>query len=650
MKKLTGLVFFIVLHFSSGAQFSRYIIRLKDKQFNNFSILNPSQFLSQRAIDRRIRYNIPIDSTDLPVTQRYIDSIRLAGAVTILNTSKWLNQVAIRTTDATALARINNFPFVVSAAPIGSFAGTQDIPVNKDLDAPIADNIIHSPAPPESLTDHYSYGRSNGQVKIHQGQFLHNLGFRGEGMHLAMLDAGFYHYLSLPTFDSIRQNNQVLGTWDFVDNHSSVDEDHFHGMYCLSSIAANMPGVFVGTAPKTSFYLFRTEDVGSEYPIEEQNYAAGLERADSLGVNITSTSLGYFHFDNASLNYSYSDMNGNITISSRAADLASKKGMLNIVAAGNEGANAWHYLITPSDADSVLSVGAVDTLGNVPNFSSYGPSSDNQVKPGVASVGWNAVVANTTNGQPVYANGTSLACPNMAGLVTCLWQAFPELNNMQIISALQQSASRASNPNDRIGYGIPNMKKAFASIETSLFEKNGTVTNCFAELEFKAKTGSNIDLVVERKDPGSNTYTVVQTFQGQGNFAQHNFEYSDDLSAVPNGIIKYRASIRVEGDTTFYLDSLDLQHNASCIPDNNSVKVKPNPVIDDLTVTINRTTSNKVAIVLQNAAGQVIFKKQFQQIPGSRSEIIPMKKLSRGIYFLAVYVDDKKIETREILR
>ena len=181
-------------------------------------------------------------------------------------------------------------------------------------------------------------------------------------MQMVMLDAGFYHYLTLPTFDSIRINNQILGTWDFVSNNASVDEDHWHGMQCLSTIAANMPNTFVGTAPKASFYLYRTEDVLTEYPIEEQNYAAGLEKADSLGVEISSTSLGYFQFTNPIFNYTYADMNGNTSLSARAADMAARKGMLLIVAAGNEGTSAWHYLITPADADSVLAVGAVDTL------------------------------------------------------------------------------------------------------------------------------------------------------------------------------------------------------------------------------------------------------------------------------------------------
>ena len=475
MKKTLPLLgFFLLISLCNQAQFTRYIIRFKDKGTNPFSISNPSQYLTQRALDRRTRYNIAIDSSDLPITPRYIDSVRLAGTVTILNSSKWLNQVAIKTSDAAALAKINSFPFVMGTSPVGSRTAPGDIPVNKLLDSSLH-NTSFPPTTgrPENVNGYYNYGKSNGQVKIHQGDFLHNHGFRGEGMQMTVLDAGFYHYLSLPTFDSIRTNNQILGTWDFVANETSVDEDYVHGMQCLSTIAANIPGTFVGTAPKTKFYLYRTEDVSSEYPIEEQNLAAGAERSDSLGVDLCSISLGYNEFDNTQFNYTYADMNGNTSISARAVDFAAKKGMLMVIAAGNQGNDplppipgiSWHYLITPSDADSVLSVGAVDTTAQVAGFSSYGPSIDGQIKPGVAAVGWLAVVANSTTGLPNYGNGTSFATPNMAGISTCLWQAFPEISNMGIIDALELSASKYNNPDDRIGYGIPDAKKAFVILQ-----------------------------------------------------------------------------------------------------------------------------------------------------------------------------------------
>ena len=244
------LLTIILAGLNGQAQFSKYVIQLKDKAFNPYSISNPGAFLTQRSLDRRTRYNIAIDSTDLPVTQRYIDSIRLAGNVTILNTSKWLNQVAIQTTDVAALQKINNFPFVISSAPLAARTGTSAVNKKLDLGETPIPVLDQKPNGIENINAQFNYGQSNGQVKIHHGDFLHNHGFMGQQMQIAMLDAGFYHYQTLPTFDSMRNNNQVLGTWDFVVGNESVNEDNNHGMQCLSTIAANMPGKFVGTAPK----------------------------------------------------------------------------------------------------------------------------------------------------------------------------------------------------------------------------------------------------------------------------------------------------------------------------------------------------------------------------------------------------------------
>ncbi len=546
------------------SQQTRYIIELKDKAFNEFSIHVPAVFLSARALEHRARYHIAIDSTDLPVTQRYIDSIRLSGTVNILNTSKWLNQVAIQTTDAAALAKISSFPFVKSFRAIAARSAPPSRSNKFDLESIATAASSIEPMQTE-LTNLYNYGQSYGQVHLHQGEFLHNHGFSGQGMQLAMLDAGFPNYPTHPTFDSVRINNQFLGTWDFVNNSSNVNGFSSHGTLCLSIIAANNPGSFVGTAPKTSFYLFRTEDALPEEPIEEQNLAAALEKADSAGVNVASISLGYFTFDDPAYNYTYTDMDGNTTISAKAADFAAKKGMLVVVANGNEGTKPWRVLITPADADSVLSVGAVDVAGVVADFSSYGPSSDGQVKPGVAAVGRNAV-ANAGTASPVTYDGTSFACPNMAGLSTCLWQAFPESNNMGIISALQQSASKATTPDDRVGYGIPDMKKAFVILLKRFYTQKIQQAGCNVFINFTAKSSANMNFEVQRKLPADTDYTGIQTINGPGSFANGNFSYSDDLSSYSSPTtISYRIKMNIATDSSFYFDPVIINHNNSCI-------------------------------------------------------------------------------------
>lgn len=458
MKKyLLFLIILTSISFFSDAQFSKYLIRFKDKNGTPFSINNPSQFLSERSIQRRTRQNLPVDETDLPITPAYIDSVINVGNVIVLNRSKWLNQICIQTTDDNALAKINSFPFVLSASPLRRPLNVTSINRNK-FNEQISNTTAQQSL--QSINDHYNYGISYPQIHIHEGEFLHNNGFRGEGMLMAIMDVGFYHYQTLTAFDSLRNDNRIAETYDFVNNEVSVDEDGTHGMECLSIIASNRPGELVGSCPNAKFYLYRTEDVSSEYPIEEQNWVAAAERADSIGVDVFSTSLGYTTFDNSIFNHTYADLDGNKTIIAQGCDLAAKKGIISVVAAGNDGDNGWHYISTPADADSALTVGAVTADGTSAAFSSYGPSADGQVKPTVASVGQGTALI-SPNDQPVTGNGTSFATPNLAGLITCLWQAFPDFTNMEIVEAVKRSCPTYNTPDDRIGYGIPNFHKAF---------------------------------------------------------------------------------------------------------------------------------------------------------------------------------------------
>jgi serine protease AprX len=456
----------LLLQTGASAQFSRYVVQFTNKAGTPFSISNPSAYLSQKAIARRTRYGIAIDSSDLPVTPRYIDSIRLAGSVTILNISKWLNQVLIQTTDAAALTKIGSFSFVRAASPVGNRLALNPVSPSDKFSETV------NPLPPgygagqRSVNDFYNYGNSFGQVHIHEGEFLHNKGYRGRGITIAVFDAGFFGYLTNPVFDSIRNSGRVLGTWDFVTREAGVNEDHPHGMQCLSSIAANRPGAFVGTGPEASFYLFRTEDAATETPVEEQNWAAAAELADSLGVDMISCSLGYDNFDNPIFNHSYAQRDGNTTMITRAADLAAKKGIMVMNSAGNSGNSVGlgKFVSCPADGDSVVAVAACDVNGNIAGFSSWGPNGAGKQKPNITSVGAGAVISGF-DGSPGVGNGTSFSNPNVAGLIACLWQAFPEFSNMKLLDAVQKSSHLANNPNDRFGYGIPNFRKAYSLLK-----------------------------------------------------------------------------------------------------------------------------------------------------------------------------------------
>ncbi|MBA2423210.1 MAG: S8 family serine peptidase, partial [Chitinophagales bacterium] len=324
--------------FSQTSTYHRYIIEFIDKENNPYSVTNPSEYLSQRAIDRRTRYNIAITSNDLPVTPDYVEQVRNTG-VKLLNKSKWLNSISIETDDSLALLEIRAFPFVKSSAPIAPrVSGKRVSKQNESIS-------IAGKASGDHAID---YGKSVDEINMISGNSLHLQGFRGEGMMIAVFDVGFFNAPNLAVFDTLFSDGRVLGWWNFVNGDDSVFYDGTHGTAVLSTIAANIPGVMVGTAPESSFYLFKSEDPGSEYPIEEHNWAAAAERSDSIGVDIISSSLGYSRFDDTTFNHSYSDMDGNTTMVTRAADFAASKGMIVCSSAGNEGTKDWYYITAPA--------------------------------------------------------------------------------------------------------------------------------------------------------------------------------------------------------------------------------------------------------------------------------------------------------------
>jgi subtilisin family serine protease len=288
---------------------------------------------------------------------------------------------------------------------------------------------------------------------------MHNAGFRGEGMQIAVFDGGFPGVDKIPAFSPMFQENRLANVFNFVEKNKSVFVRDNHGTNTLSTLAANQPGFFIGTAPKATYNLFVTEDVNSEHPIEEVNWLIAAEYADSVGVDVISTSLGYNSFDYPSIDYTYDDMNGRTAISTRAATIAARVGMLVVSSAGNEGGNSWRYITAPADADSILTVGAVDSLRNRATFSSIGPTADGRIKPTLMAQGRSAAIL-TSNGSVNRGNGTSFSCPILAGMAAGFWQANPTLTVQQVISYLQRSASRAKTPNDEYGFGIPNYVQA----------------------------------------------------------------------------------------------------------------------------------------------------------------------------------------------
>ena len=454
MKKIFFIVNLLFCFITANSQISpnHYLINFTDKKNTPYSLDNPQQFLTQRAIERRKKYNITYDETDLPVNPAYIDSLKKLGLKTG-NVSKWFNAISVYTTDSLLIDTLDKLSFVKSVG----VKKTKRSKIKEKL--PDIDKIKSEISLDFDTTGYKYYGTAFRQIEMLNAHYLHKEGFKGQGMLVAILDAGFYKVNELPVFDSIRNNHQIKGVYDFVDNDTMVYDASSHGMMVLSTIAANIPGEFVGTAPEADFLLLRTEQTASEYIIEEFNWVVAAEYADSLGADIINTSLGYNTFDDTLQNHKYADMDGNTAIISIAADLAAKKGILVVSSAGNEGFSQWKYITAPADGDSVLTVGAVSEDESIAFFSSRGPTSDGRIKPDVCAQGMPAVVS-STSGEVSYSNGTSFSAPILTGALTCLWQAHSDLNNIQIIEAIKRSADRYNKPDTVFGYGIPDFYAA----------------------------------------------------------------------------------------------------------------------------------------------------------------------------------------------
>ncbi len=450
MKKLIAFAAFVCLVAGASAQQDtlKYRISLKDKAATTYSLAHPEAFLSEKAIARRQKQNLPIDSTDLPVCRKYVDEIRNQG-VNIVVTGKWENFVTVSCNDSTLIDRIAALPFVRTTEKvwIAPKAGSPTMSTTRD-------SLINKPTVhPDSI-----YGLAINQIQLSNGDKLHDAGFKGQGMTIAVIDAGFHNADKIEAMKNIR----ILGTKDFVNPQADIFAESSHGMMVLSCIGMNQPNVMTGTAPEASFWLLRSEDEYSEHLVEQDYWAAAVEFADSVGVDVLNTSLGYYSFDDKSKDYKYRDLDGHHALMSRQASRIADKGMVLVCSAGNSGMGSWKKITPPGDADNVLTVGAIDKKAILAPFSSIGNTADGRVKPDVMAVGLGSDVMGT-NGNQGKANGTSFSSPIMCGMVTCLWQAHPELTAKELIELVRKSGDRAAFPDNIYGYGVPDIWKAYGN-------------------------------------------------------------------------------------------------------------------------------------------------------------------------------------------
>lgn len=423
---------------------------------------NPLTELSQRSLDRRTAQGIVLDYTDAPISQSYINQIAAASGITVKAKSKWLNCVHVRG----SIPDIN----ALNALSFVSHVRFADNSLNARMAAP----QIHRPINKQmEVATNFNYGTSLNQIHMLNGDLLHQQNYTGAGKIIAVLDAGFPNVNTLQPFQRLRDNNQILGGYNYVAKDSLVYTADTHGTMVLSTMGGFKDGSLVGTAPDAKYYLFITEDVSEENPVEESNWVEAAESADRVGADVITSSLGYFAFDNPNYGHTYSDMTGDAAFGSKGANIAFSRGMVVVASAGNEGTTAEPHVGVPAEANNVLAIGAVRSNRLYASFSSIGPTFDGRIKPDLMAQGQASVLVNPNTGAITTASGTSFSGPILAGMIATFWSAVPNLTNQQVVDFVRQSADKYTTPNVQYGYGIPDFQLALTNVlGTATFVNN----------------------------------------------------------------------------------------------------------------------------------------------------------------------------------
>lgn len=487
---------------------------------------NPLTMLSQRALDRRSNQNIALDIKDVPIHQPYVDQIEAAPGIEVKAKSKWMNAVHIRGSlsdinSLSAIAFVDHIEFAnrslnVSGRNQASNRTNLFSTVNKTLDTQIT----------------FAYGTSANQVQMLNAHVLHQQEFTGAGKIIAVMDAGFPNVNTVQPFQRLRDNNQILGGYNFVGQSADFYTSNSHGTMVLSTMGGYVENQLIGTAPDAKYYLFVTEDVAAENPVEESYWVEAAEMADSLGVDVINTSLGYFGYDNPNYSYTYADMDGVTSFISRGTNVAFSRGMICVSSAGNSGSGPNPYIAVPADAIHGFAIGAVKPDETYATFSSIGPSFDQRVKPDVMAQGQSALVSGMT-GTIGAANGTSFSGPIMAGAIASFWQAIPWATNQQVLDFVKQSADRYSNPTPQFGYGIPDFQSALAMAQLSV---NNEISGRFLVYPNPASTYLNVSF------PNNFNAATLLIYNGLGQLVkEQNIDIDSfvDIQDLSRGVYSY---------------------------------------------------------------------------------------------------------------
>lgn len=527
------MLFFAISSFcftQAQSSHNTYFIQFKDKSNSPFSFSQPQQFLSPKCIERRIRTGVGFDSLDIPVNSNYIQQVLQQGNSSLLLRSKWFNSITVELLDTAIAADWKQQVEALSC--VFQVKSLPSVPLEKI-------SIHKGTQSEEGMVSDDFYGPSFRQTEMLNGHLLHQLGLNGKGMDIAVFDGGFRFADVLPAMAHLFEEGRIIETHDFLNFDSpNVFDASTHGTMVLSHMAGIIQDSLYGTAVEANYYLFQTEDVFREVRLEEDTWIQAAEWADSIGIDVINSSLGYSLFDEDYMNYSPSDMNGSTTRISQAAEICALKGTLVVNSAGNSGDDPWHVITAPSDAEHVLCIGAVDLNGSHASFSGYHPLGLNDIKPNIVAMGRQTVYA-AMDSTISRGNGTSFSSPIIAGMAATLWQAFPTASNMEIFNAIEESASLYSTPNDSMGHGIPDFWKAFVRLSNEIYSQ----PNEHSVLVFPQPSDGQFEIRVEGSFPNTSNYHYLYDSSGRSvKYYKWDYNYSDpwaiyhvDLTPQPVG-------------------------------------------------------------------------------------------------------------------